>query len=380
MAKDVVFESEKYMQRQEAKRKWIPILCFAAVLLIIILAALFLRGNNGIVYTEGEDTPYPYSWSVNKKGELTLDITKPEGYTWRAGSIDPRTLNVQRPEKQPNGVSRFVFTPQEAGRFVPVFTLVHTEDAEDAIYEWRLLMDSAAVTENETQTAGPLSVVSGTGTALEGKIRSGEEEAVAFVVRTDAAGSMTVEFVNPSQGEPADSAAPVQDKDEGDIVAFETRGEEDGGAPDESGDPAFEPESNVISDPAEIEAITGLSYDEWKEQVDMEAQQSQWYDHNWIVTSDNETAVQPVGIFYSGAMATATFNVGSEEGTAAILVTNNALGLEVYATVENKGGVLAVKEYGSRSFEPAVMTAPETVPEPVEGMEDVEETESTPQP
>ena len=51
MAKDVVFESEKYMQRQEAKRKWIPIVCFAAILLVIILIALFLRGNNGVVYT-----------------------------------------------------------------------------------------------------------------------------------------------------------------------------------------------------------------------------------------------------------------------------------------------------------------------------------------
>lgn len=370
MAKDVVFESEKYMQRQEAKRKWIPILCFAAILLVIILIALFLRGNNGVVYTEGEDTPYPYSWSVNKKGELTLDITKPEGYIWRTGSVDPRTLNVQCPEKQPDGVSRFVITPQEAGRFVPVFTLVKTEDTEDAVYEWRLLMDSALVTENEAQTIGPLSVVSGTGSELTGKTRSSEDDAVAYTIHADADGILTVEIVNPVQGESTDSGfVPQQDKDEGDTVAAETRGEEDGAAPDESGGPSFKPETNVISDPAEIEAYVGMPYEEWVEQVNLEAQEDLLYDYNWLVTSDNENAVLPVGIFYGGEMATATFNAGSEEGMAAILVTNNKLGLEVYATVENKGGVLSIQEYGSRSFEPAVMMAPETAPEPAEGAE-----------
>lgn len=360
MAKDVVFESEKYMQRQEAKRKWIPIVCFAAILLVIILIALFLRGNNGVVYTGGEDTPYPYSWSVNKKGELTLDITKPKGYTWRTVGVDPRTLNVQHPEKQPDGISRFVFTPEEAGRFVPVFTLVRTDDAEDAIYEWRLLMDSALVTENETQTAGPLSVISGTGSELAGKTRSSEDDAVAYTIHADADGVMTVEIVNPLQGEDTGSGfVPQQDKDEGTTVAAETRGEEDGAAPDESGEPSFKPETNVISDPAEIEAYVGMPYDEWVEQVNLESREDLIYDHSWLVTSDNANAVIPVGIFYSGEMATATFNAGSEEGAAAVLVTNNVLGLEVYATVENKGGVLSIKEYGSRSFEPAVTTAPE---------------------
>lgn len=378
MAKDVVFESEKYMQRQEAKRRWIPIACFAAILLIIILIALFLRGNNGVVYTEGEDTPYPYSWSVNKKGEMTLDITKPEGYTWRTGSVDPRTLNVQHPEKQPNGVSRFVFTPQEAGRFVPVFTLVRTDDAEDTVYEWRLLMDSALVTENETQTAGPLSVISGTGSELVGKTRSAEDDAVAYTIHADADGVMTVEIVNPVQGEDTGSGfVPQQDKDEGDTVAAETRGEEDGAAPDESGEPSFKPETNVISDPAEIEAYVGMPYDEWVEQVNLESREDLIYDYNWLVTSDNENAVLPVGIFYGGEMATATFNAGSEDGAAAVLVTNNVLGLEVYATVENKGGVLSIKEYGSRSFEPVVTMAPETVPEPVEG---TAEPETAPEP
>ena len=380
MAKDVVFESEKYMKRQEAKRKWIPILCIAAVLLLVVVIALIIRGSRGVVYSGGEDTPYPYSWSVNRKGELTLNIASPEGYTWKTSDVDYRGLDLARPEKQAEGASTFTITPLAPGRYVSVFSLVNREDAEDAIYEWRFLMDSAETGEGDASSAGPLSILSGSGMERAGKTRSGEEDALPYTIQTDGDGNLILEIVNPAAGtyQEASYTPVAADRDEGDVVSEQTQGEEDGAQAPTAPQPL---ESTVISDPAEIEELVGMPYDEWVAMMQAEAEanaaETTYYDTNWTASSDNENAAVPAGIFYTGEMAIATFNAGETDGTANVLVTNNILGLEIHAAVENKDGVLSVKEYGSRSFEPAVTMAPETVPEPVEG---TAEPETAPEP
>jgi hypothetical protein len=365
MAKDVVFESEKYMQRQEAKRKWLPLIALAAILLVVIIAALILRGSRSATVKGGEDTPYPYSWSVNKKGELTLQIDRSaaEGYTWMCSDYDVVNLTVTRPEKEAANVSSFTIMPNAPGRYITTFSLVNKTDRDDCLYEWRFLMDSASAVNRETVSAGPLSIISGTGMELGGKQRSGEDEAVAYTVHTDADGGMVVEIINPKQGE---SSAPgtdaiITDKDEGDVVSAEKRGEGDGGKPDETGKPAGNTEAVVIDDPEEIAAIEaelGMTIQEWVEMQQAEAEEDAdariLYDYSWIVTSDNENAAVPAGCFYTGEMVIASLNAGSEPGTASIRVSNDVLGLEVHAMVENKDGKLSITSYGSSRYEPVV--------------------------
>ncbi|MBO4881691.1 MAG: hypothetical protein J5555_08400 [Firmicutes bacterium] len=376
MAKDVVFESEKYMQRQETKRKWLPVLCLAAILLAVIVIALIIRGSRGVVYTGGEDTPYPYSWSIDRKGELKLEIDKSaaEGYTWAASDYDISGLEIGRPEKQPQDKSSFTIKPNAAGRYVSVFSLVNKEDRSDCIYEWRFLMDSAQITEGETSSAGPLSILSGTGMELGGKKRNTEEDALSYTIAAGPDGTMTVELINPAQGSVAagDAVRPVKDKDEGDVVSEEKRGEEDGGAPDDSQGSAVPLESTVITDPAEIEEFEGIPYDELVEQLKAAEKEKEAviYNYSWTVTSDNEGAVSPAGVFYTGEMAIASLNAGNRNGTASVSVHNDRLGLEVYAVVTNLDGQLTIDSYGSRSYEPV----PVVLPEPEEGQAETEET------
>ena len=381
MAKDVVFESEKYMQRQETKRKWLPVLCLAAILLAVIVIALIIRGSRGVVYTGGEDTPYPYSWSVDRKGELKLEIdnSAAEGYTWAATDYDIRELEIGRPEKQPQGKSSFTIKANDAGRYVSVFSLVNREDRSDCIYEWRFMMDSAQVTEGETASAGPLSILSGSGMERNGKMKNAEEDVLSYTLYADDDGGMTVELINPPQGTVATGGAsqPLKDKDEGDVVSEEKRGEEDGGKPDDSQGSTAPLESIVISDPAEIEAFEGIPYDEWLEQQKALAEEAETavYSYSWSVTSDNERAVIPAGMFYTGEMAIASLNAGSENGTASVSVHNDRLGLEVYATVTNTDGQLTIGSYGSRSYDPIAFELPE-----IETEEGQLETEETTQP
>lgn len=349
MAKDVVFESEKYMQRQEALRKWMPLICFAAILLAVVVIALILRGSRGVVNTGGEDTPYPYSWSVDRKGVLTLEIDKSaaEGYSWALTDFDVARLNVEWPEKAKDGVSTFKITPDEAGRYICVFDLLNLQDRSDCKYEWRFIMDSGFVTEGETTSAGPLSILFGSGMDLGGKQRSTEDEAVSYTIQTDADGNVTVEIINPEQGRIDDtSTVPQKDPDEEDASAAQS--------------PASEPV--LIEDPEEIEAALGMPLEDYiammEELKEEAASGTPFYNYSWTLTSENESVAVPAGIFYTGEMAIASLNPGPEDGTASIRVYNDVLCLEVYAEVMNKEGRLSILNYGSKTFEPAPFELP----------------------
>lgn len=360
MAKDVVFESEKYMQRQEAKRKWIPILCIAAVLLLVVVIALAVRGSKGTTTIGGEDTPYPYSWRVDSKGVLHLDLQKggAEGYSWSASDVDTAGLEISYPQKEAEGADSFILTPTKAGRHIAAFSLRNLQDRSDCLYEWRFVMDSASSSEGEESAAGPLSILSVSGLDLGGKKHSAQTDAVSYAIHEDPDGNVVVEIINPSQDsltiESGDTI--LSDPDEGDVVSEEKRGEEDGGQKPQAAQPS--PDATVITDPAEIEELVGIPYDEWVAMVQAEAEaeaQAQGisvYDYNWTASSDNETAVDPAGVFYTGEMAIATLNPGTEDGSAAISIHNDLLGLEVYAEVENNDGRLSIVSYGSRSYEP----------------------------
>ena len=349
MAKDVVFESEKYMQRQETLRKWMPLICFAAILLAVIVIALIIRGTRGTVNTGGEDTPYPYSWSVDRKGVLTLEIDKSaaEGYSWALTDFDIARLNVEWPEKAKDGVSTFKITPDEAGRYICVFDLLNLQDRSDCKYEWRFIMDSGFVTEGETTSAGPLSILSGSGMELGGKQRSTEEEAVSYTIQADIDGNVTVEIINPEQGrEDNTSSVPMKDPDEEDASAAQY--------------PASEPV--LIEDPEEIEAALGMPLEDYiammEEYKAETAAGTPLYNYYWTFTSENESVAVPAGIFYTGEMAIASLNPGPEDGTVSVSVHNDILGLEVYAEVMNKEGRLSILNYGSKSYDPVTHKNP----------------------
>ena len=348
MAKDVVFESEKYMQRQETLRKWMPLICLAAILLVVVVIALILRGSRGVVNTGGEDTPYPYSWSVDRKGVLTLEIdqTAAEGYSWTAADYDFTRLTIERPEKPKEGVSTFTITPEAAGRYICVFDLHSLQDRGDCKYEWRFLMDSAPVSEGETTSAGPLSILSGNGMDLGGKQHSAEDEEVSYTIHVDPDGNVAVEIINPELGRYVEEHDTYVPKDP-DTLGPEDD-DENSTAPNVSEPPA-PLESTVITDPEEIEELLGMTLEEY---IALQEAETITYSYQWTVTSENESAANPAGVFYTGEMAIATLNAGPEDGTASVSVHNDALGLEVYAVLENKEGRLSIVSYGSKSYEP----------------------------
>ena len=91
MAKNVVFESERYEKRQIFKRIGIPLAVVIGAILIAVVVALIVRGGRGKPVSGGEDTPYPYTWTANRNGSVTLvlDRAAAPGYIWSASTDIP---------------------------------------------------------------------------------------------------------------------------------------------------------------------------------------------------------------------------------------------------------------------------------------------------
>ena len=188
MAKNVVFESERYEKRQVFKRIGIPLAVVIGVIVIAVVVALIVRGGRGKPVSGGEGTPDPHTWTANRNGSVTLvlDRAAAPGYLWSA-STDIPEMGIAAKQDVPEGKTQFTLTPKEAGRYVLGFRLQRENDPEDCIFEISAL--SEATFDGKT-TRGSLLNLSGR--RLPGVVRGGEDTLCPYMLRRDEDGDTVV--------------------------------------------------------------------------------------------------------------------------------------------------------------------------------------------
>ena len=188
MAKNVVFESERYEKRQVFKRIGIPLAVVIGAIVIAVVVALIVRGGRGKPISGGEDTPYPYTWTANRNGSVTLvlDRAAAPGYFWTASTAIPE-MGIAAKQDVPEGKTQFTLTPKEAGRYVLEFRLQRENDPEDCIFAWTVLSDASF--DGKTMRASLLSL---SGRRLAGVARGGEDTLCPYQIRQDEDGDLMV--------------------------------------------------------------------------------------------------------------------------------------------------------------------------------------------
>ena len=278
MAKDVVFESERYEKRQSAKRFLFPAIGVLAVAIIAVALTLLLRSRTTVI-SGGEDTPYPYTWTVNKNGTATLELdhsVSPD-HVWRLISLS-QGLSVQPEGDRQENKTSFTLTPEGEGRMMAVFVLQRGDDELDLAYELSFLVEAESAKDRLNATP-----VSAAGKPLQGVIRGGGESTFPYTILTDADGDLavTVRISEPEEGGEGNEAAPEE----------EAAG--DGG-------------------------VEGVSYD-------------------WDGSSSDEAAALPLGVIYGDYDITAYFRPGAVSGSVTLQVTEAVTGTIITLECENSG-------------------------------------------
>jgi hypothetical protein len=157
------------------------------VIVIAVVVALVLRGGRGKAVTGGEDTDFPYVWTVNKNGTIAMEIDRAAapGYLWTSGSVSQMEVAVSQDASESK--TRFTLTPKEQGRCVLAFRLQREDDPEDCIFEITALTDTAF--DGKTLTASFLNI---SGRSLPGVTHGGEGTLCPYMLRLDEDGDMMV--------------------------------------------------------------------------------------------------------------------------------------------------------------------------------------------
>ena len=211
MAKNVVFESERFEKQQRIRRYALPAAVIVGAIVIAVVAALIFRGGRGKPVTGGEDTAYPYTWATNKNGSVTLmvDRSAAPGYIWTASGDVPQ-MEIAAKQDVPEGKTQFTLTPKEAGRYVLEFRLLREKDPDDCIFEWTVLSDASF--DGKTMKASLLSL---SGRRLAGVVRGGEDTLCPYQIRQDEDGDLMI-IIADMEPEPEEDGEETdgEDKDE----------------------------------------------------------------------------------------------------------------------------------------------------------------------
>jgi hypothetical protein len=188
MAKDIIFDSERLERQQNRKRYLIPAAVLAGLVVLVVVIALVVRGSRTKPVTGGEGTDYPYVWTVNKNGSLSLEIDRAAapGFQWVEEGSNA-LLTVTAEQDSANGKTRFTLTPKTVGRAVLVFSLQREEDESDRIFELAALAEVA-----EDGKKVKTSLLSVSGKPLFGVLRGGEETICPYFIRMDDDGDLMI--------------------------------------------------------------------------------------------------------------------------------------------------------------------------------------------
>ncbi len=226
MAKTVVFESERVYRWESIKRYVIPAIAFCVVVIATIVAALIIRGSRGETFTGGEDTPYPYAWTVNKDGSVRLEVSRSASpdYLWfiseestsveilseESGDAGGESfilpvLSAAPDLKQSSDKATFLLTPKTTGRAVLLLNLCHSKDEQDQIYEMTILTE--VLEENGSLRANLISV---SGTELQGVVHGGQESAYPYTASLNESGDLLITVTTQDSGEAAGSVSVME--------------------------------------------------------------------------------------------------------------------------------------------------------------------------
>ena len=186
MSDEFLFDSERQQQKADRKRKLLPFLVLAGVLLLAVIVALLLRGSKGEIHTGGEQTDYPFRWSLKSDGSVELTVPHedaPESrWVLKDGEESLPALRVTREEGENDGTV-FLLHPETEGR--ALFTLTLTGQGENAAksYEMKLL---AEVTPGEKGLSAAL--LNASGVRCQAELRGGEDSENPYRLYTDEDG------------------------------------------------------------------------------------------------------------------------------------------------------------------------------------------------
>ena len=191
MAKQVIFDSERFAKKQTLKRYLIPAVVLLVFVAIAVVLSLVLRGT-GRAVKGGADTPYPYTWRAGKNGVATLELDRSAapGYLWTVTDAG-EFLSVEETQDEEKSRTLFTLTPQTAGRSVVVFHLRRENDMRERIYELSVLTETS-----ESGRSLTSSLLSVSGKALQGTVRGGEDTDYPYTVRVDEDGDLMISITD----------------------------------------------------------------------------------------------------------------------------------------------------------------------------------------
>ena len=179
---DLVFESDKLEKRQKIKRIVIPIAVLLAIIAVVVVIAVIAGKQKPQIFNGGEDTAYPYYWTENKDGSLTVRL--PENgdgrYVWTPYNSVEAVASLRLEEKGEEGYTVYTAVPQNSGRTFVEFVLKNgTAGAgvEDQLFSINLILEAA-----KTETNLKLSILGGTSRSYPGLISGGEAEGFPYTV------------------------------------------------------------------------------------------------------------------------------------------------------------------------------------------------------
>lgn len=356
MAKKVEFASERMERRRNARWYWMSAAALVLMIAIAVAVALRPRSERGGTFT-GEQTAYPYAWTEEKDGSVTLELDRSgeEGFVWtvvdadesvtileadgatarEAGESTLEILTVQPAKKQPADKLRIVLTPKAAGRATFTMGLLNASDPSQCSYEMTVLTE--VIQEGRQLNAFLLSAG---GKAFQLAV-SGEGADFAYGIDRNEYGNVVVTVTDKNYVEP------VEEDDS------EKRAAQSALVTDESGDgeePSDElPEisyfgytwDEYIALPAEErDALIEAYRAELKEQglldePDLQPPpEEQQQTKGWQCVSDNEEVVQSLGVIYEGASSSAYLLPTKTAGEATVRLTHGGSGAEITLVCE----------------------------------------------
>ena len=284
MAKDVVFESERYEKRQSIKRWLFPIVGILILAAAAVAVTLLLQGR-GTVISGGEDTLYPYTWTVNKDGTVTLELDRSSApdYVWKPDAVSAMCAVVCRENGE--GKDDYLLTPSSEGRMKLSFSLQRAEDAGDRIFA---LVFLAEAEEQKGQLS--LTPVSAVGKPLQGTVRGGEDAGLSYTIRTD-----------------------------------------------EDGDLVFTVLLTAAEEETETKAWEDMTAEERQRAMDeaYAAMKAEEDASDWDCSSGDEGIALPLGVVYGDGAAAAYFRPGPEAGAVILRMIDAVSGACITAECEN---------------------------------------------
>ena len=188
------------MEAQKSKKPlFITLAALAGILIAAVAVALIARGRGGARYTGATDAPYPYSWTEQSNGAITMTLETggAANSAWSLESADGSAAAVRVGSTQ-SGKTNVTVKPDAGGRMFLLFSL--TSDG-DRLAELSLTV----MVESGENNKLAATVTDHRERVFQSVVRGGEETGHPFAVRGDGSG-LTI-FVEEPEGYTDDGMA-----------------------------------------------------------------------------------------------------------------------------------------------------------------------------